>query len=196
MLFRSDYLALGDWHGCKQINARTWYSGTPEPDRFRDNGAGQALVVDIPAPGALPDVKAVVTARHPWLAHSQALQVASDLDVLIDAARQWPEHGVVSLSLSGHLDLAGQQRLDAALGEASARLRHLGVDRSALQLQPTDDDIAQLHADGYLAELITELRDAQAPGAALPTGVSDPAVPREALSILAALLSDMKGAAA
>src|SRR5690606_17150735 len=47
-----DYLALGDWHGCKQIDARTWYSGTPEQDRFKSNGAGQVLIVDIAAAGA------------------------------------------------------------------------------------------------------------------------------------------------
>ena len=29
-----DYLALGDWHGTRRIDARTWYSGTPEHDRF------------------------------------------------------------------------------------------------------------------------------------------------------------------
>jgi len=53
---RLDYLALGDWHGCKQINARTWYSGTPEPDRFKSNDAGLALLVSIEAPGAEPTV--------------------------------------------------------------------------------------------------------------------------------------------
>lgn len=26
-----DYVALGDWHGAKQVNAKAWYSGTPEP---------------------------------------------------------------------------------------------------------------------------------------------------------------------
>lgn len=37
-----DYLALGDWHGCKQVDARTWYSGTPETDRFNDSMLGLA----------------------------------------------------------------------------------------------------------------------------------------------------------
>ncbi|MEZ5825529.1 MAG: hypothetical protein R3C97_12560 [Geminicoccaceae bacterium] len=32
-----DYLALGDWHGTLEISKRCWYSGTPEPDRFRNN---------------------------------------------------------------------------------------------------------------------------------------------------------------
>ena len=47
---RLDYLALGDWHGCKQINPRTWYSGTPEQDRFKGNEPGYALLVQIDAP--------------------------------------------------------------------------------------------------------------------------------------------------
>ncbi|NBS46475.1 MAG: hypothetical protein EBS99_05500, partial [Betaproteobacteria bacterium] len=51
---RLDYLALGDWHGTKQIDARTWYAGTPEPDRFKDNDPGNALVVTIDGPGAPP----------------------------------------------------------------------------------------------------------------------------------------------
>ncbi len=37
---RLDYLALGDRHAFKRIDARTWYAGTPEPDRFKANDAG------------------------------------------------------------------------------------------------------------------------------------------------------------
>src|SRR5690606_4559470 len=37
---RLDYLALGDWHGTRRVDPRTWYSGTPEPDRFRRNDPG------------------------------------------------------------------------------------------------------------------------------------------------------------
>ncbi len=51
------YLALGDWHGAKQIDARTWYSGTPEPDRFKENESGNILAVSVEG-GALPAVDA------------------------------------------------------------------------------------------------------------------------------------------
>ena len=44
---RLDYLALGDWHGRLQVSERTWYSGTPEPDRFRENDPGYVLDVTI-----------------------------------------------------------------------------------------------------------------------------------------------------
>ena len=48
---RLDYLALGDWHGTLEIAPRTWYAGTPEPDRFRANDAGNALLVELDGPG-------------------------------------------------------------------------------------------------------------------------------------------------
>ena len=186
---RLDYLALGDWHGCKQVDARTWYSGTPEPDRFKSNDAGQALLVDIAGPGAVPDVTRLHTARHPWLTLSHTLQVPSDLDALLTHLRELPDQAVVGVALDGRLDLSGRQRLEAAQGEAAARLRHLGVDASALQLNPTDEDIAGLHADGYLAELIAELRDAQGDG-------TDAGVHREALVILADVLGRQQGGVA
>jgi DNA repair exonuclease SbcCD nuclease subunit len=192
---RLDYLALGDWHGCRQIDARTWYSGTPEPDRFKSNDAGLALLVSIEAPGAEPTVTRLPTARHPWQTLSHELRVASDLDELIEHLQQLPPRVVLSLTLAGKLDLAGQQRLQAALGEAGARARHIQVDMAELQLAPTDEDIASLHADGYLAEVIAELRDEQqlAPG---QTAQAAQAINREALVILAGLLAQRQGAKA
>ena len=45
------YLALGDWHGTTRISDRAWYSGTPEPDGFRDNDPGNALIVRLDGAG-------------------------------------------------------------------------------------------------------------------------------------------------
>ncbi|TDP83630.1 DNA repair exonuclease SbcCD nuclease subunit [Aquabacterium commune] len=190
---RLDYLALGDWHGCKQIDARTWYSGTPEPDRFKSNEAGHALLVQVDEHGALPTVTKMLTGCHPWQSLTHRLDVDTDLDELIALLQGLPAQVVLSLTLVGKLDLTGQQRLQAALGELEARARHLNVDGSDLQLAPTDDDIAGLHADGYLAELVCELRDAQA-----VEGADDAQqrVHREALSILAGLLAQQQGVAA
>ena len=49
-----DYLALGDWHGCRRIGDRTFYSGSPERDRFKHQGRGICLAVTIPDQGAAP----------------------------------------------------------------------------------------------------------------------------------------------
>jgi hypothetical protein len=77
-----DYLALGDWHGCRRIDDRTWYSGTPEPDRFKANEPGHALLVELPHPGAIPTVTRLATARFTWTAWEARLEVASDIDVV------------------------------------------------------------------------------------------------------------------
>jgi len=61
-----DYLALGDWHGQISINDRTWYSGTPEPDRFKHSEPGKALLVEIENSGATPKVQALETGSFNW----------------------------------------------------------------------------------------------------------------------------------
>lgn len=178
---RLDYLALGDWHGVKQIDARTWYSGTPEPERFRNNDAGYALVVDIAASGAVPTVTPHRTGQYDWHQVQQTLSVDTDLDELLRLI-DLPAASVLDIRLSGEIDLAGEQRLEEALSVAQARHRSLRCDRSGLSLRPTDEDISALHADGYLGEVIEELRARQEGPEAGPA--------REALAILAGLLRE------
>ena len=179
---RLDYLALGDWHGCRQIDDRTWYSGTPEQDRFKSNGAGQVLDVQIDAPGAAPQVTPIAIGEFTWLQWHRQLQVASDLDALIEELERVERSSVISLALEGELDLAGEQRLQAALGRAEARHRVLECQLDGLRLLPTEADIAALQADGYLDEVIGQLRDLQQS--------DEPEVAREALAILAGLLRE------
>jgi DNA repair exonuclease SbcCD nuclease subunit len=188
---RLDYFALGDWHGCREVNARTWYSGTPEPDRFRDNDAGHALLVDVPEPGQAPNVTRLPTARHRWFSLEAALHVASDVQALVHSLQQLPDGAVVQVALSGALDLPGHQTLREALAQASARLRHLDAPLGAVRLQPSDEDLARLKADGYLAPVIDDLRHGQAHGTP-----EQQAVHREALAILAGVLAERQGSAA
>jgi DNA repair exonuclease SbcCD nuclease subunit len=180
---RLDYLALGDWHGNKRIDARTWYSGTPEPDRFKANDAGRALLVDIASPGAEPVVTVLDTAHYRWQTVAVTLQVDSDVDELVQRLAACHDTDVVDLAVAGRVDLAGHQRLQAAIGLAEARTRHLGVDLTELHLAPTEDDIAGLHADGYLGDVIAELRAAQSIG-----GDEAAQTAQDALAILAAAL--------
>ncbi|MCK0165383.1 DNA repair exonuclease [Marinobacter sp. S6332] len=179
-----DYLALGDWHGVKQINERTWYSGTPEPERFRNNDAGYVLIVDIETPGATPQVTRHETARYQWHQWRETLSVPSDLDELLIRIGELPEASVLDLKLNGTLTLGGDQKLTEALSIAEARYRSVTCDRSGLQLAPTEDDIAELHADGYLGEVVQELREGQQ----ATEDDEAAAVARDALGILAGLL--------
>ncbi len=177
-----DYLALGDWHGLKEVNERTWYSGTPEPERFRNNDAGFALIVEIAEPGARPTVSRYDTAKYRWHQWREQLSVASDLDELLKRLDGLPETSVIDCRLEGTITLVDDQRLTEALSIAEARYRSVSCDRASLQLEPTDEDIATLHADGYLGEAIHELR-------ALQRG-DNPAAARDALGILAQHLKE------
>jgi len=177
---RLDYLALGDWHGTKQVNERTWYSGTHEAERFRNNDAGNALIVEITGPGAIPSVTQVVTGRYQWHQWRETLAVESDLEELLNRLTALPDASVVDLRLDGAITLAGEERLLEALSVAEARFRSIQCDRSKLQLEPTEDDLSELHADGYVGEVIGELRQRQ------QEQQSEEA--RDALAILASLL--------
>jgi DNA repair exonuclease SbcCD nuclease subunit len=184
---RLDYLALGDWHGCKRIDDRTWYAGTPEPDRFKANDPGQLLWVALGAPGEAPQVQPEPIARHRWRRLALRLDVASDVDAAVAQLDAAAADEVLSLALAGTVDLAAHQRLESALQAAEARLRALEVDRAGLRLAPTADDIAALQADGYLGTVIAELRDA-APEQAR--------VAQDALALLTTLLAERRQAVA
>lgn len=178
---RLDYLALGDWHGLKQIDERTFYSGTPEPERFKDNGSGQVLLVDIQGAGQAPVVRPCEVGQYRWLQWAEEITVASDVEALIERISALPANAVLSLTLRGQIDLSGQQRLLEALSIAEARHRSVQCDMTGLRLEPTDEDIAALRADGYVGEVIGELRDLQQ---------QDNDAAREALAILAGLLRE------
>lgn len=184
---RLDYLALGDWHGTRQVDARCWYAGTPETDRFKANDSGQALLVELDAAGALPRVTPVVTGRFRWRIETLRLQVPTDLDRAVACIAAFGPADVVQLEVSGQTDLAGQRRLADAIGKAHGKARSLLTDLSALRLEPTDEDIAELQADGYLGEVLAELRAGQ--------DGPDGEVARDALALLAGLLDERRSVA-
>lgn len=158
---RLDYLALGDWHGCKRIDDRTWYSGTPEPDRFKANDSGRALLVDVAAPGSVPVVTVLDTGQFRWHQQEAVLHVSTDLDELLGRLSPLESDAVVDLRVQGQATLTQHQALEKALGATSAKVRHLRTDLSALNLTPSSDELASLQADGYLADILAELREEQ-----------------------------------
>lgn len=156
-----DYLALGDWHGVKEINPRCWYAGTPEPDRFRSNDSGHALLVSLEAPQATPSVEIVDTGSYRWHQQHYALRVDSDVDALEQWLASLNDHDVVELSLEGTLDLALHHRLERSLNQAQGRVRSLRLELHRLRIAPSEDDLAQLAAEGYVGEVIDELKNEQ-----------------------------------
>ncbi|MGE0796885.1 MAG: exonuclease SbcCD subunit D [Lautropia sp.] len=175
---RLDYLALGDWHGSRRIDARTWYSGTPEPDRFRGNEPGNVLLVELAAL-AEPRVETVPVARHRWHERRFEFTVASDVDRFAAELAAIATDDVVALALSGRVDLDAGRRIREQVEIVRGRTRALEVDDQALRLVPTDADVAALAADGYLGDVLVELREQ-----------SDDPIAAEALALLAGLLAD------
>lgn len=182
---RLDYLALGDWHGCRQIDDRTWYSGTPETDRFRANDSGQALVVEVDGPGAVPTVTALATGTFRWRMATLQLRVPSDVDAAILELESLGPRDVLQLACAGQVDLDGYRRLQRSIAQARGVTRALLADLSALTLLPTEQDMEGLRADGYLGEVIADLR-AQQDG-------PDSQVARDALALLAGILDRRAG---
>jgi DNA repair exonuclease SbcCD nuclease subunit len=182
-----DYLALGDWHGSKRIDERTWYAGTPETDRFKANESGQALLVSIAGAGAAPVVAPLRTGRYRWQQLDARLAVPSDVDEALRALAACGSDDVLQLRASGVCDLGGQRRLQQGVEAARARVRALVHEAHGLRLEPTAEDIEALHADGYVGEVLQQLRAEQAGPQAERA--------RDALVLLAGLLDGLGGRA-
>ncbi|MFA7532651.1 MAG: DNA repair exonuclease [Castellaniella sp.] len=180
------YLALGDWHGTKQIDGRTWYAGTPETDRFKANESGQALLVTIEAETSEPVVRTLPTGKFTWRQIEQHMDVDSDVDELVRTLDAVSSNDVLHVRLSGTCTLGGHRKLQDALDAAHARARAVLWDAAALRLEPTEDDIQALQADGFVGEVLQALREQQ-------TG-AEPELARDAILALARILDDQAAA--
>lgn len=181
---RLDYLALGDWHGTKQVNDRTWYSGTHEPERFRDNNPGNVLIVEIDAPGVLPRVTQITTAKYRWLHLSLKVQSEVDVEQAIDALQAIDASTVASLVLTGTCDLASQERLRTAVEAAERRAAAFVAQQADLRLQPTEADLQALQADGFVGAALQQLKEA--------LSGPEPGLAREALLHLARIQKNIQ----
>jgi DNA repair exonuclease SbcCD nuclease subunit len=168
-----DYLALGDWHSVLQIGARTWYSGTPEPDDFTKSGLGEVLLVTAEGPGSTISVERRRTGRHEWRATTLDLGQAADMRVIEDQLQALltslatPGETVLRLTLEGALDLAGRLALEAALEQLEARLRHLETRLGGVATKASETDLAALATEPLLAEVAEALNRSDDPAAPL-----------------------------
>jgi DNA repair exonuclease SbcCD nuclease subunit len=145
------YLALGDWHGATKINERTWYSGTPEPERFRENEPGGALIVRIESELAPPQVERVRTGRFRWQTMTEQLAAAKDLDCIernILALAPEPESILLRLTLRGNVPPAAHAQVVSWCARLEARLRYLEIDLDGLAFVTEADGLFGLPAGG------------------------------------------------
>ena len=156
-----DYLALGDWHGTFKVNDRTWYAGTPEPDRFKSNDPGNVLAVEIEQPGAPPTVERIQVGHYVWRETDFSIRSAEDIPALdreLTAFHSDPARLLVRLKLEGVVTLALREQLREKLKEWEARLRYLEVDDRELIAKPSDDDLDRIDRDGFVRTAVEQLR--------------------------------------
>jgi len=176
-----DYMALGDWHGPVAIDARTRYSGTPEPDRFKHDGPGQAMVVSLAGPGALPDLSAVETAGFSWTTLRLELLSSEDGAAALAAALPDPfarRQTLLRVVLSGRTRLGSRTAMTGLLEAATPEFAHVELDTAELASDCESDDLARIDQAGALRDAAEALL-AESQDDALPA--MDRAVAREAL---------------
>ncbi len=161
-LSRLDYLALGDWHGTLQVDARTWYAGTPETDDFKAgrDAAGQALLVDVTRTSP-PVVTPLAIGRFRWLTHEWAVADATGFAALADdlLAACEPAATLLRLSLAGIVALTDRAAIMARIeSDLTHRLRFLDVRDADMVARPTPEDLATLSAEGMIERAAAMLR--------------------------------------
>jgi len=160
-----DYLALGDWHGTKQVGAKAWYAGTPEIDRFpkgESNEPGHCLTVAI-SRADLPQVQPVRTARLGW--HQLACDFADDgalarLQQTVEAlVGTRSNEDLLRLELSGSLGIEAATRLEEFLESLDARLLRLKLsNRTVISPSAVEiEGLTQRAADPLIARVATQL---------------------------------------
>lgn len=183
------YLGMGDWHRQMKVSDRFWYSGTPEPDRFKlpPNGrsslcnGGAALLVEITSARMVPTVQPVATGRYQW--HQLDKVLTDDVQVVsleqeIRALDSDLGKIVLDLRARGTLSLEGRKTFEEkVLQTVGAALRALRFDESDLVLHPTEQDLDDIDRSGYvrvaadrlkaMAEDSSNPRQAQIAGLAL-----------------------------
>ncbi len=144
-----DYVALGDWHGMKQVNSKSWYSGTPEPDRFPRNAdyrGAQVLAVRV-SRGGLPAVSPVDTGSLHWIQQRVEFREDEDLQRLERNLKEQlgdePGQHLLLLEESGSLSFEAHRRYEALIERLEAQLLRLKR-RGRCGLTPDAAELDQL----------------------------------------------------
>ncbi len=160
-----DYVALGDWHGAKQVAEKAWYSGTPELDRFikgDDHNPGNVLVVEVGRNQA-PIVQCVRTGTVGW--HELEFNFADDssvtrLEELVgERIGGRVNEDLLRLHLGGSLGIEAATRLDLLIEAWNARLLRVKLsNQTVIAPSPAElDGLTQRAGDPLISLVATKL---------------------------------------
>ena len=150
-----DYLALGDWHGQIQINDRTWYSGTPEADRFKHDGPGKALVVSIETKGAKPEVKSLETGSFNWLISTLSLLPGEDTAERLSAILPEVSHRretLLRITLDGRIRLPDRLILEEVIENLAPDFAWMETLVETLENEYVVEDLDIIDQEGALRQ--------------------------------------------
>lgn len=155
-----NYLALGDWHGEIKVNERTYYSGTPELDRFKHDRPATALLVNISDASSPPEITRLDTAYFSWriielhlIGNHAPLAELEDIIDKISNRRQT----LIHLSITGHCSLANRSTLTHAIRQAQPDFAFMEMDDSALITEYAVNDLDLIDRAGALREAANTL---------------------------------------
>jgi DNA repair exonuclease SbcCD nuclease subunit len=158
---RLDYLALGDWHGAIEIADRTWYSGTPEADSFRQTESGFVLLVDMPGAGQTPKVARVLTGHYRWYDLEATLQSPDAVEAfgaVMAVVNKPRETAVVQLTLRGTVSLAERATVSDRISELEAEVQVLRANLDELIAAPSEADLDEMGRQGFIGTVVQRLR--------------------------------------
>ncbi len=146
-----DYVALGDWHGMKEIAPGVWFSGTPEQDRFAkgdSNLPGHALIVECEKRRDPARVKPAPVGHIGWHEIEPFILTGDDdLEALKDqvdaCVGNRTGEDLLKLDIRGTLSFAGAEQLEQLIESLQARLIRLKIDQE-VQIEPTAEELSAL----------------------------------------------------
>ena len=155
-----DYLALGDWHSCKEVAPRTWYAGTPEPDDF-DQDSGAVLIVELRGPGVAPTVERVQVGSYRWhnlRAQLQSPGAVEQLRACLASVTEPLASAVVHLEVRGAVRLSERAAIDEELANFEATVQVLRARTIDLIPSPTEEDLNDLGRQGFVSIVVERFR--------------------------------------
>ena len=156
-----DYVALGDWHGTKQVGGNAWYPGTPELDRFvkgGDHNPGNILLVEA-IRGEPPRVECLRTGGIAWHELEFRFSDDSSLDRLKELVDQKignrANQDLLWLHLKGSLGIEPATRLEKMIDAWKARLLRVKLDdQTVIAPSPSEMDGLTRRASDPLVSLV------------------------------------------
>lgn len=184
---RLDYMALGDWHGQFRVNDRMHYSGSPEADRFKHEGRGHCLLVEIPAPGEVPQVVPLETGQCSWQEIRLPLSPSGDVaaavrDSLPEHRAGWRHH-LIRVCATGWVTAPQRLALQREVSGLAPEFCHLELDLTDLGTEHHLEDLDLIGRGGALRVAAEELMRA----------AEDPALAATDRQVAAAALNRLFG---